>query len=335
MMKRYIAFFLVTVCLFLIPISLLAIFFEPITGDLTRVGQWSERDFGQNSKQPVIEFLANGTLISNPEILVLGDSFSVVNFWQSILFSRLNKKSLTFYIANIGCINDWVEFASKQSSAKTIIIETVERAFIDTFQAECKSKPIVSEEIASGKTSGSRPTMGLPVLDIRYLMATTINTLKMILKPKTSIIGRTVGNLPLKMSCANFSNKRADRLLYFRDDERKLNWSQKDINTAIDNVVKIQKMFTEQGKQFMFIVIPDKLSVYEDCLLNANDAVEGKINITELLMASGVNIPNLLPTLKSKRYEIMDLYYPNNTHFSESGYILMAAELEKFISSRK
>jgi hypothetical protein len=147
--------------------------------------------------------------------------------------------------------------------------------------------------------------------------------------------GELVVNAPLKNHCANFSNRRADRILYFVKDENKLKWQSDDMNQAVANALKIQQQFLASGKQFILVVAPDKLSVYQDCLLNDSDLANRKrVGITQLLIAAGVNTPDLLrPFSESSKY-ITDLYRPNDTHLSESGFVLMAEKLEKFIADR-
>src|SRR3569623_1607928 len=78
-LRRYLLYFSATVFSILLLTACLGLIFEPfepLTGDLTRFGIYAEIDFGWHAPQPVIQIAANGRAITNPDILVLGDSFS-------------------------------------------------------------------------------------------------------------------------------------------------------------------------------------------------------------------------------------------------------------------
>ncbi|MGZ3159791.1 MAG: hypothetical protein ACXU7H_11950, partial [Burkholderiaceae bacterium] len=56
----------------------LSLFFEPflpLVGDLTRVGNYAEKDFGWHTPKPILQIEENGPQIADPDVLVLGDSF--------------------------------------------------------------------------------------------------------------------------------------------------------------------------------------------------------------------------------------------------------------------
>ena len=72
------------------------------------------------------------------------------------------------------------------------------------------------------------------------------------------------------------------------------------------------------GKKFVLLVPPDKLSVYRDCIV---DEPRGGFypNIIADLERAGVWVPDLLTLYLARRDTIVDLYYPNNTHWDEAG----------------
>ena len=88
-MRIYLIHFFRAVWVILIPCLIFAWWAEPLYGDLTRVGKWTERDFGPNAAHPIIHVKANGRFLANPDIMVLGDSFSEKNLWQSVLSDQM------------------------------------------------------------------------------------------------------------------------------------------------------------------------------------------------------------------------------------------------------
>lgn len=335
-MRSYLVFFTATVLAALAAIVALAVIFktlEPVDGDLTRIGGYAERDFGWNSVQPVIEIKASNGSIADPDVLLLGDSFAQRNIWQSVLESKSNITILNYQYAQNPCPNSFIDFALSQSSAKTIVIEIVEREFLNRFgnRLNCQYSALHSYPIAATRTVATRRIVPAE-FHIRQTILVALNTLRMNWTPDVAIRGRAI-NAPINSICAKFSNRRADRMLYLREDEDKLHWKREEMAQAISNILHIQKKFADSGKNFVFIVVPDKLSVYQGCLLNDPDLEARKqVNITNLLIASGVNTPDLLSVFQENAGKIVDLYLPNNTHLSESGYVVMADYLEKYVA---
>ncbi len=339
-MRCYLVFFAVTVCIVLGLSAALSFHLEPIngdSGDLTTIGNYAENDFGWNVAQPVINLYSNGKFLTDPDFLVLGDSFSKRNVWQSVLATQLNKKILTFSTrSSIGEIDSWIEYALTQTSAKTIIIESVERDFLNHFGKQSTFKTgnsPVPFEMSAATTAATRKTWP-PDFHIKHTFRVVLNTLKMSLNPDTALRGMVI-NAPLIGQCAEFSNHRNDRILYYAYDEDKLRWGREAQDRAIAKALQIQRVLAEQGKTFILIVVPDKLSVYQGCLSgDKNVAARKRVNITKALILAGVNTPDLLTSFQENINKIVDLYYPNDTHLSESGYVLMAEKLKQFFVSK-
>src|SRR3990172_13371462 len=122
----YLLWFTFAVLTFFVIAVPLSIYFEPISGDLTRIGHWSERDFGWNKPQPAVYVHANGTSISNPQVVVLGDSFSHPNIWQSYLAEFLHLEILSFQYQDVGCVDNWLHWLTETSypRMRTVVIQT-------------------------------------------------------------------------------------------------------------------------------------------------------------------------------------------------------------------
>lgn len=335
MMRRYLIYFAVSTAITLVPAALLSAVFEPINGDLTRTGNYSEWDYGWNSQQPALRLEGNGASITRPDVIVLGDSFSRQNVWQSALASQLKMRILSFHYAQAGCIQNWIEYALDHPSADTVAIQVVERDFVNRFRdlPPCKSRSPVPIEMSTATSPITRPAWPPEFYVVRsYRIA--LNTVKITVNPDVTFHG-TVINAPIKEHCAKFSNRRSDRILYYPDDELKLGWTNEDKMHAISNVISIQQMFAARGKKLVFIISPDKLSVYQECLANdPNVEARKQVNVTQSLIQAGGNVPNLIQVFQEQAGKMLDLYYPNDTHLSIDGNILAAETLAPFFTGK-
>lgn len=338
-MRNYLPVFGITVSLVLgLTVCLGLIFepFEPLVGDLTRVGGYAEKDFGWTAPQPVIKVAGNGKSMSDPEILVLGDSFSRSNLWQSVVSEKSNKKIQSFEFAQAGCVRNWLAYALDHPSVKTIIIETVERSILANFRdlPSCKSATPVPFESGPWTTAANRSTWP-PEWHIYRTLQVSLNTLSMWMHADSAIRDDTVVNAPIDSRCAKFSNHRPDRMLYFSQDEEKFEWKHDDLARAIANILFIQKAAREHGKQFVLMIVPDKLTTYQKCLPNPDFGAGNGKDITASFIAAGVHTPDLLSVFRENADKTIDLYLPNDTHLGVAGYLLMGEKLSQFLSEER
>ena len=120
-----------------------------------------------------------------------------------------------------------------------------------------------------------------------------------------------------------FSNRRSDRLLFYRDDEEKNKWTKDELKTAAKKMRAMQDDFQRAGMHMIVIVVPDKSSTYG--LYFRTNPTQGKYqSIMDGLAAEHVNSINLLEPFRRNLPGTVDLYYPDDTHLSPRGYRLMA-----------
>ncbi len=323
----YLAWFFFSVLAFSATFLLLSAFFEPIAGDLTRVGRWSERDFGWNHPQPFIPLRANGPSLTDPDVLVLGDSYSASNVWQSYLAESRNLKILSFSYPNIGCIDNWLRWVANRPypTISTVVIETAERNLVPLFRkiSACADRAPIPFEIAAGNIYPTRFRSSL-TQDVTYLFLTAINTLRLALD-HGRIASAGVINVPLTNDRL-FSNHQAHRLLYYVEDEDKRNWTKEHITTAVENLLRIQKDFAKNGLRLIVIVVPDKSSAYRQYLSLEEERV-GYPDVFQQLDDAGVNSVNLFKFFQQAIQDTVDLYNPNDTHLSAQGSRMMAAKV--------
>jgi hypothetical protein len=323
----YLKWFILPVLCFFAIVVPLSLYFEPVSGDLTRVGRWPERDYGWNKPQPAASIRANGTAITNPQVLVLGDSFAHPNIWQSYLAKSRHLEILSFQYQDVGCVDNWLQWVSEQRypNLRTVVIETVERGFVPLLRNLniCPRRTPKSFQLAESNVTPTRPQKGL-TLDASYLIPTVTNTLRALWSDGSMVSGEVI-NVPLSTDKL-FSNRKASRLLYFAEDELKKSWSDKDQAAAVDNLKRIQYEFAKKGLRLLVIVVPDKSSVYRPYLSKEASKV-GYPDVSEQLKTAGVNSVNLLSYFQHAAGETIDLYLPNDTHLSTQGYKLMASKV--------
>ena len=323
----YLAWFFGTVLALLFSAVALSLFFKPLEGDLTRIGRWAERDFGPTYSQPVVRIRANGPFRTAPQVVVLGDSFSHPNIWQSYLAESGGLETLSFQFKDAGCIDNWLNWVVEQNapSSQTVIIQIAERSFVPTFKNSrtCMRSTPVAEEV----TLGNARTKGLMTgvtLDAGYLFQTIANTLRMRWQSGRISSGEVV-NVPLSRSTL-FSNRQSDRLLYYAEDDNKKSWTSKDTQAAISNLRRIQDRLAEKNLRLLVALVPDKSTVYRPYMLLEVDKT-GYPDMATALANAGINSVDLLRALQQKVVSNADLYLPNDTHLGNAGYQLMASAI--------
>ncbi len=327
----YVAWFIVSVVFFLATAVPLSIYFGPISGDLTRIGNWSERDFAGKRPQSEIKVQTNGGMDSNPQVLVLGDSFSYPNIWQSYLAESSKLEILSFKYQDVGCVNNWLDWiaAKNYPNLKAIVIQIAERSFVSVFRNLHTCDRRIPEPIKhTAKSQKQAHSVEGVTLDVTYLFPAAVNMLCMAWNDGRIVSGEVI-NVPLSRDNL-FSNHKSKRLLYYADDDRKKYWSEKEIAAAVGNLKTIQDGLTKGGLRFAVVVVPDKSNAYRKYLVDEIDR-EGYPDIFEKLMAAGVNSIDLLFFFQQAVSETVDLYLPNDTHLSTQGYKLMSAKIFEYL----
>jgi hypothetical protein len=322
-MYRYLLTFLFSTSIILAILFPLSVYFQPLSGDLTRIGGYAEVDFGWNKEPKIVEVMANTHLNDKIDVLILGDSFSEKNIWQSKIARDLNFKSLSFAYKG-DCIQSWIDFALSQP-VSTIVIETAEKEFLNRFEelVVCSGNTFFPVRVMEGTTPNRRPQFELKFY-LKHTLMSVIHKIQIQLDPEVRLKGKTV-SAPLLEQCALFSNRKPNRLLYYPYDEAKLDWSNNSVVSAVENVLHLQRQVTLHAKKFIFLVVPDKLSIYQHCLKDFSQRnVYENINISEMLAEQGVNTLDLRDNLSQEVNSITDLYLPNDTHFSTDGYLRFA-----------
>lgn len=340
--KRYLLILISLVVSAMGILALTSVYIQPLSGDLTRMGGYAERDFGWNIPRNVLsnDFSLSGTYDRYYDIVVLGDSFSKSGMWQAFLTEKRNLTFTTLHWDDItveGVINNNI---FKTTPPKIFIVEMGVRTFPRRFaspKAICAPNAFVNiEGLRLPKTTDSDihfveitrgTTTDFSEINLKFALVYLENSLlRIVFKndfTKVKKYDLTRNDL--------FSNKKNGEILVLNSWLDAKKWSDNEINNAICSALDVQNRIQSNGKTlFILVLIPDKSTAYNRYIINPEFAsIE---DITEKLLNKKINTPRLDSLLQEAidRGE-KDIYLPNDTHFGTKGYQITAASLENFL----
>ena len=249
-------------CYLIIAIAFTINYSSPV-GALTRIGYWPAKLFAPKSYQPSVDIKSNGD--SNSQVIVLGDSFSNKNIWQSYLQEKRKIDIQTYHFSKVGCLDNWLKYIIKKNNKKNklIIIQVVEQSFLSLFRAleTCKQKTIPEPLLFKQETIyPDKLEKNKLILDVNYLSKTIFNLNRIdTLDKKIEFSGVTnveINNVNL------FSNIKSNRMLYLSSESEKYNWKRKDLISSLKKIKKQQILFQNISLKLVILVIPDKSTQY-------------------------------------------------------------------------
>ncbi len=303
----------------------IGLYIGPLSGDLTRVASLSERDFGWRVDQPVVKVLANSAAIP-PSVIVLGDSFSESNVWQSVASQDSGLAFLTFdwnAYRQPSCLEPWIRsLSSFHPTTKVVILQTVERELLERFNSTkpCARTAPLEPRVASAGETATRPAPDLisaipdPIYAVRALWGTVRRF------DATTLVDDAVV-APLVRSDL-FSHRRSDLMLYYRFDDAKGDWRLDRMQSVARTLAALTDVAATQGIDLLVLVIPDKSTAYARFLRQPQFASAPPDAWGELA-ALGVPQVRVRETVMDAAAAGVDTYLPNDTHFSTRGYVLL------------
>jgi len=302
-------------------------------GGISRRGAWPERDYIWQQEPQAIEVRENSAAIPNPDIVVIGDSFSVPNAWQSVVSRGTGLRVKTYnYLNNHNCFLPWIERIAAglegqaQGGSKLVVIESIEHQFMERFlePERCAADSVFRvRPVGAGPWTWSRESRYTQV-DLARQFQTLFHMWQVYAHP-TQTAGEWVLNAPLKRADL-FSNRKSDRLLYIDLDEQRLRWTQADMEQAARVLKKVQDRLEAAGFRFAMLIVPDKLHVYENELLTPLPA-HPAADLAKSLRQAGVHAPDVLWPLKRAIYQSRDVYMPNDDHLGPAGQLALGQAL--------
>jgi hypothetical protein len=297
---------------------------ENFSGDLTRTAALPSKAF--TPTKAINEIDPSLKLQSAPDkadIVVVGDSFSIGQDWQSVLVAAGYKVHTVHWreLKNGRInLNDWME-SRRVKEDSIVVLQIVERNLADKLQLlneaiDQKAQKIPPEPSPHGiaeKTSTKpdsyniRMSTGVRLLINKLRMANGESFVSYYPgQSDTTLVSRLETGTPY------FSNKNSDWLLTLEQDLKTPAIGQQ----MIEELVRVHARINR--KRLLWLVVPNKSTVYLDTANSKNVP-----NIPEEIG------PNLFKLCSEKKSTVGDLYRPDDTHFSADGYRLVGRQILK------
>lgn len=327
----------------------LGVWLEPLAGDLTRIGGFSERDFGW--RNPQIGFKdplpADEGAYHSSDLWVLGDSFATAwpkLQWQNHLQEKTGWSIGTQNINRISIDRLLEDPEFKAHPPKVLILESAER-YLALRLKDVPREPMHSiltqtQAPSSGDLRGTPKALAHePLLrsqalkDIqipfagRYLLRTF----------QRRILGQSPGNtLKLKLQRDGlFSNRKMKALLIFREDlQKEALWREMGVLEMRKRLESLRSRIEANGVTHLVVLVaPDKLTAYREVL---DEPLLKPYSELSTLIAE---VPELLPDSvgaiqSAVQKGAMDLYLPDDTHWGSLGQEKIADTLLDFLQRR-
>jgi hypothetical protein len=315
------------------------------TGDLTRIGGFSENLYGPRSTYRY--FTRNeskwGKTIqdydSYYDVVVIGDSFSNARdlpspAWQNFLAAKTGLRILSFHCDNM-TLNELVHSNSfLKHPPKAIIFQSAEHGL--------HTKLI---EFPPEYSIIHRPILG--ILEKRTVKSQTVEIERMpadgcdfntAVHHATLQVKRAVGirarsreqkldNPPKRL----FSSLSKDRMLVYYGDRWKLTPTSAEWTMVGARFVAAQNAVQKNGfTRFVLMIAPDRSSIYGEWYANHKELSPAVTEITDCF--SVINKINTLDLLRSAvRGGVTDVYLPNDSHWSPVGFEIAAKAVEQHL----
>ncbi|MCX7193424.1 MAG: hypothetical protein NTY60_07375 [Proteobacteria bacterium] len=354
--RRFVLWLLALVILPVAGLFALGVYLEPLDGDLTRLGFYSERKFGWRDPQQrfpdtQLTFPASqsdtGRYDHYYDVLVLGDSFSYkypASQWQNYLANSTGLSIATLYIGKLSLSQVLASRIFHQHPPKVIIVESVERMLPDHLKAEkpdyhspsgnmANESPAFAMTTQSGKRLPGSPQYAerkTPWQEIKlaYVRGFLWHNLvrKLTGREHTKSI-RLELNRPAPFS----SREQSSTLVCLEDFKKAAWWQDMGVNEMSSRINTMRRQVEANGHTRLILMVPpDKLTAYKDF---TRDSKLRNISLLAELSALQADVmPRIDQTLtdainKGER----DVYLPDETHWGSNGQRIAAETLNSFL----
>jgi hypothetical protein len=260
--------------------------------------------------------------------VVVGDSFSIKNIWQSIAADDGQLTFMTFdwsiFSNNIDCLEEWLlSLKDAYPSCDFVIIETIERDFLGRFHSKNKTctnnakKPIKVKQsyTTSERNTDLKNAMPDPFYAVKSIVNSWHEFEKIEKKKDVFVAPLTRTNL--------FSNRKSDLILYYENDTWKKNWRKNEVREAVNKAGRLQLLAVEKGITVIFTVVPDKSTAYASYFKHPLFFAPPPDIWAEFAEQGVIQVDLKQVLLKAVDSKNQDIYLPNDTHLGSTGYVLM------------
>jgi hypothetical protein len=316
--------------------------FEPLWGDLTRIGWRSENDFGWTlPKQRFAPLAAEiGSLDRHYDIVAIGDSFTGESQWRPgttwpHFLAHDTGLRVGIFDSDDDQLGRLLASPGFQSDPPAVVVyEIVERNFIPGHPS-APGEACPAEQESPHPSLVSHPASAPPLPDMRPLdrpwdeLPVSYGVAYLIQNLRRAVIGHeTTNSVEIGLSRGGLFSSRRDRsLLVYGEDFNKMSWAEQRWRDAACNLLRLQQRVQANGRTlFLAMVAPDKLTSYGPYLDDA-----------DFRHLSRLDLLDDYPTLHLVRFDRqkfdpadhIDLYLPDDTHWSTIGHALAATLVEE------
>jgi hypothetical protein len=320
---------------------------EPLTGDLTRIGWYSENEFGwtapQHRFQPLVATV--GTSAGDADIVAYGDSFTAESThnpgvtWPHFL-ARDTGRSVTIIDRGLVSIDELLGSADWRDRPPAVLIyELVERSLIPEHGHGDAGGACAARIATPPTTLDVAPQPIVPFAVARqtrrewddFPAAYAINFVVQNLR--RAIAGHETTNaVRLELARSGLFSSASDRsLLVYGTDFNKMGWKAEQWQAAACNLVRLQDRVEANGRTvFAAMIVPDKLSVYAKFLQSREfDRLSQLFRLAEI---PSLNLVPLAVALDPVAH--VDLYLPDDTHWSTATQAMAAGLIRRTLEAR-
>jgi hypothetical protein len=317
--------------------------FEPLWGDLTRIGWRSENQFGWTLPKERFEPLAArlGTLDRRYDIVAIGDSFTGESPWRPgttwpHFLARDTGLDVAIFDSDddlIGRLIDSPGFATAPPAV--VIYEIVERNLVPGHPWASDQPCPEGDRMPAIRLDPGQPGPP-PIPDLRprerawYALPVSYGLDYLAQNLRRAAIGHeTTNSVALDLTRGGLFSSREDRtLLVYGEDFNKVGWTEAQWRGAACNLLALQARVEANGRtMFLAMVAPDKLTTYGPYL--ADESFHG---------LSRLDLLAEYPALHLVRFNrdfdptaAVDLYLPDDTHWSTIGHARAARLVENHL----
>jgi hypothetical protein len=289
-------------------------------GDLSRIGLISDSDYGWKTTPPQVEReYLRAVPVSQADILVIGDSFSMTSRWQSALVKAGYRVTTIFWGQMDERLCDdfdaWLDLAGFRG--KLVILESVERLMAGRLEntKDCKQ---TKKAFDSKIEPFIEPPAGVPGFAINWNAKLTSgwityrNTRHAEKYNDNKSSGYLTKSRIVPNGCEMFSNRLCTKALFFGEDDGNGELTPENVEEMKDIMAAHRK------RSIMWMVVPNKTTVYVDTH-HSQDFVTAftRANIG----------PDLFSFAMDEKKKIRDFYLPNDTHISMQGQLALGARM--------
>lgn len=316
---------------------------KPTGGDMTRVGGYSDNDYGWNKPLEIYEHPLyqrnNGDYHGYDDLLVLGDSFSSANpqmNWVNYFVdgTKLSAQVLHFDQGGVERFLNSPDF--KQTPPKYLVIESIEASLYRRFsdrncQIEWQQQPTVQH---AELINNSNYQVKLKHRETHQPGLNLDNAGSYLAKAIPRWFGVNLTDtfrFPINRNDL-FSSRIKDQILVHEGDIAKQDLPQDSVTTMACNLLRVQQQVESNGYTRMLVmVVPDKLTAYSRVL---QDQSLAHLSIIPALAAhQPLNVIRLDQLMQQQIADgVVDLYLPNDTHWTSTGYRLAAEAMISYFN---